>query len=513
MRSPRSTALVLAVSALVFLPTSAVYAEDQGTLRTSSLSWSNANSLAATFTGGTPRQFEPDQTGWTSGPFSEVGRFGVARTINGGSVRDEFESWNQTVTIEQGGTHSMVLDGVIIVSTLKRVTAEPTITASGSSLHVDIHLEDFWADSLPGLRMYWQADFAAGSSITYSSPEPGVLIASDSAGQHATVVLHASSSAGVPGWGAREWYEDPLVDGDPEATLWIPDIPGSSLDVDIDAFVIDYDPCGAEAADSLAEVVAADPTAYRGQDLDLQSGCVSTTAFSYTTQQDEPQAFDLALDESVSDPEGSTRTFYLAVAPEFLDVTIDSSTTPATISMSSSGEEATGNYSLTLDSWLEPTGEGQPRSAPLSADLTLAVSDPPPPEPEPAPEPAEDVVAPATTTPSEDDDDEDSEDAELIAVEVLPGPTPVAIPEVETPSQDIPSSNSPELGEPDFQLQESEPPTPLPSEPAPAATLSEESGGGLWAGAWWLWLVLGIGLLSWGLMWFAPRLPWSRSHP
>lgn len=47
----------------------------------------------------------------------------------------------------------MVLDGVIIVNTLKRVTAEPTITASGSSLHADIHLEDFWADSLPGLRV------------------------------------------------------------------------------------------------------------------------------------------------------------------------------------------------------------------------------------------------------------------------------------------------------------------------------------------------------------------------
>ncbi len=511
MRGPRSTALVLAVSALVFLPTSAVYAEDQGTLRTSSLSWSNANSLAGTFTGGTPRQFEPDQTGWTSGPFTEVGRFGVARTINGGSVRDEFESWNQTVTIEQGGTHSMVLDGVIIVSTLKRVTAEPTITASGSSLHADIHLEDFWADSLPGLRMYWQADFAAGSSISYRSPEPGVLIASDSAGEYSTVVLHAYSSAGVPGWRGRDWYEDPLLDGDPEATLWIPDIPGSSLDVDIDAFIIDYDPCGAEDADTLAEAIAVEPMTYRGNDLDLQSGCVTTTAFSYTTQQDEPQVFDLSLDESVNDPEGSTRTFSLGGIPSFLDVTVDTSSTPATISMSSSGDETTGDYSLTLDSWLEPSGESQPQSAPLSASLTLSVSDPTPPAP--APVPAPEPVTPAASATSEDDDDEDSKDTEFVAVEVLPGPTPVAIPEVETAPLENTSPNSPELSEPDFQLQESEPPTPLPSEPPPVASMSDESGGGFWAGAWWLWLALGVGLLWWGLVWFAPRLPWSHSRP
>lgn len=511
MKTPRSTALVLAVSALVFLPTTAVYAEDQGTLRTSSLSWSNANSLTATFTGGAPRLFEPDQTGWTSGPFSEVGRFGVARTINGGSVRDEFESWNQTVTIEQGGTHSMVLDGVIIVNTLKRVTAEPTITASGSSLHADIHLEDFWADSLPGLRMYWQADFAAGSSVTYRSPEPGVLIASDSAGEYSTVVLHASSSSGVPGWGARGWYQDPLLDGDPEATLWIPDIPGSSLDVDIDAFVIDYDPCGAEAADALANSIAADPTSYRGSDLELQSGCVTTRTVNYTTQQDEPQVFDLSLDESVGDPEGSTRTFSLGGAPDFLNLTIDSSTTPATVSISSNGQETTGNYPVTLDSWLEPSAEGQPRSAPLSATLTVSVSAPPPP---PAPEPEEEPAAPTVVTKTEDDDDdeEESEDTEFVAVDVLPGPTPVAVPEVEAPPQEEIAPDGAGLSEPDFQLQESEPPTPLPSEPAPSASVSDESGRGLWTGAWWLWLVLGVGLLWWGLMWFAPGLRGSRSR-
>ncbi len=179
--------------------------------------------------------------------------------------------------------------------------------------------------------------------------------------------------------------------------------------------------------------------------------------------------------------------------------------------MSSSGDETTGDYSLTLDSWLEPSGESQPQSAPLSASLTLSVSNPPPPAP--APVPAPEPVTPAASATSEDDDDEDSEDTEFVAVEVLPGPTPVAIPEVETAPLENTSPNSPELSEPDFQLQESEPPTPLPSEPPPVASMSDESGGGLWAGAWWLWLVLGVGLLWWGLVWFAPRLPWSRSRP
>ena len=511
MQSPRSMALVLAMSALVFLPVSASYAEDQGELRTSTLSWSTANSLTGSFTGGSPRQFDPDQTGWTAGPFSEIGRFGVARTVGGGSVRDEFESWNQTVTIEQGQSHSLVLDGVIIVNTLKRVTAEPTMTASGSSLHADIHLEDFWADSLAGLRMYWQVDFAAGDSITYSSPTPGTLIATDSSGEYATVVLHASSSASSPGWGGRDWYEDALVDGDSQATLWIPDIPGSPLDVDIDAFVIDYDPCGAAKAASLAQTIAADPTSYRGTDIAVQSGCVTTTTGQYTTGSDDPQTIDLVLDQGVADPDGSTRVYSVTGAPDFLDLSVDSSTTPASVQLSRTAEETLGEYSLSLTSWLEPASPGDPRTAPLSGTLSLSVVAPEP-EPEPEPEPT-----PAATTPNrpddDDDDDEDDEEVELIEVSAVPGPPAVALPD-STPGPAEDDTVSDEVPEPDFQLQESEPPTPIPSEPDSLVlpdqmTPPEQS---FFASAWWLWLIVGSGLLWWAFIWIAPRLPWSARH-
>ena len=111
-------------------------ADDQGPINTSSLLWSEADSTTAVWSGGAPVHFDPQQTGWTSAPFQELGRFGLAQNmLNVDSSRKDFSAWDETVSGVPGGVHTFDLSGLIIISSVSRVesTTPPSWRASPSS--------------------------------------------------------------------------------------------------------------------------------------------------------------------------------------------------------------------------------------------------------------------------------------------------------------------------------------------------------------------------------------------
>ena len=542
-RSSLVTASVTSIAAISIAAGLSVpaAADDQGVVNTASVEWSSADSGTAVWTGGAPVEFDPREAGWSAGAFSSIGQLGLARTITGTpSDRQTFSSFNETVTLSQGDTLEMDLYNVLRMNTFQHIDTDVLITAKGNSLRYVIDLSNHYPQSLPGKRLFWNVDFAAGSDVVYEQPDSSTLIATDSTGTHATVVLHIATDHGEALWAGRDLHTDPLSSGTAEATGYVRDITQSPVTATIHAFVLDYDPCAADAALETAHMIAQDPASWFGQTIPVHSGCLTTTEWDYLTGQDTAQQLEVTLDDAVVDPDGSTRRYALSDLPDFLSASIDDTVTPAIVSLESVADEVTGNYTTSLRSWRETDIDGATvRSAPLRSSITLTVSDPPPPPPEPEPEPApepepvldeevpqepdlpevapeptpEPEPAPVSNTRGSRDDDDDDEDIEVaLTLPAPPPPAPLAPQPVPQPEPEPEVTVAPTEDEPDFQFQESAPPTPLPATPQLPETTEAMSSPevNLWRSLWWVWVAGGLGLLGTTavLLWRKPQSTW-----
>jgi len=181
---------------------------------------------------------------------------------------------------------------------------------------------------------------------------------------------------------------------------------------------------------------------------------------------------------------------------------------PAVITTSYSTDAVVGDYSLTLSSWLEtPTG-GSSRSQPMTQLVTLSIAEPAPepdPEPEPTSEPTpvvEEVVATTSATPPRRSSNNDEE---IVDVVVAPAPTLPKLPV--RPAEPVENKAlETEVSEPNFELQESTPATPLP-EALPtiesAGVTSATPTANLWT-SWWLWLIIGLSAIWWAWLGWSP---------
>jgi hypothetical protein len=512
----RTSVTVLAVSVVVGVATTAAgpaFADDLGEVATSTFSYSSVDTTSGIIVGGVPRVFDPAHDGWRSEAFSEFGRFGLERKIDTDlPERNQFSAWNESVTIEQGATTSMVLSSQIITDSLTRNIVESTITMAGNSVRHSVQLTEMWAGSLPRMRFYLFADLAAGSSVRYEQLSPAALLASDTSGNHPSVLMHVSASDGDAFFASRDDHEQPLSNGDPLATAYVGSISGTASTVTLHTFLIDSDPCADSAVRELASTIATDPAAYFGQPLETPSSCLSGNAWEILSASEEPQTLTIDVDERVTTPSGSLRKFSLGGLPPFLTGTVDDSTSPATISVDFSSDATVGDYPVTLSSWLDTTTGGvTTRSQPMTQLLTLAIREPAPePEPEVTPEIVEAPVvdSPVIAVSTEDAPRRDKKSDNIVAVELAPAPAPPLVPSL---SVAVDADAEEAAAEPDFQLQESAPATPLPEAPpreteAAAVDLAKPTTN-IWS-TWWLWVLGGLSLLWWGwLGWSARNRP------
>ena len=513
----RTSTTVLAVSVVMgaaALPVGPAFADDIGELATSTFSYSSVDTTSGVVVGGIPRVFDPAHDGWRSVTFTEYGRWGLERKVNTElPERNEFSAWNEAVTIEQGQTSTMVLSSQIITDSLTRNIVESTVTFQGNSIRHQVALQEMWAGSLPRMRFYLHATLAAGSNVAYEYISPSALFVSDTSGTHPSVLMHITATDGDALFASRNDHEQLVTSGDPEVTAYVGNISGTTSDITLHTFLIDSDPCAATEVRELALSIAADPGTHFGTDLATPSSCLEGNAWEILSSAEQPQDVSITVDDRVTTPAGSTRRFSLGGLPSFLTSQIDESSTPATINFVYSTSPTLGDHALTLSSWLETTEGGVTRrSQPMTQLVTLTISEPAPePEPEPLPEPVDvveenldaPVVAVVSSSPSRPKKDR----AEV--VEVTPNPAPqltrVSIPAA--PEESDPA----EIPEPDFQLQESSPATPLPADPtqpeAQVAEIPAEPSTQIWA-TWWLWVLGGLSLIWWAwLGWSARKNP------
>ena len=510
----RTSTTVLAVSLVVgvaMLPVGPAFADDIGELATSTFSYSSVDTTSGVVVGGVARVFDPAHDGWRGDTFTEYGRWGLERKIDTAlPERNEFSAWNEAVTIEQGQTSSMVLSSQIITDSLTRNIVESTVTFQGNSIRHEVALQEMWAGSLPRMRFYLHATLAAGSDVAYEYLSPSALFVSDTSGTHPSVLMHITATDGDAFFASRNDHEQLATSGDPEVTAYVGNISGTTTAITLHTFLIDSDPCAATDVRGLALSIAADPAAHFGTDLATPSSCLTGNTWEILAASEQTQVVPVTVDDRVTTPEGSTRRYSLGGLPSFLTAQIAESPNPATISFDYSSAPTLGDHSLTLSSWLETTEGGVTRrSEPMTQLVTLRISEPAPePEPEPLPEPVEVVDenpdAPVVAVVSQPASRQKKDRTEVVEVTPTPAPqlTRVTIPSA---SEELETADVPQ---PDFQLQESSPATPLPADPPQrepqAAEIPAEPSTQIWA-TWWLWVLGGLSLIWWAWLGWSDR--------
>ena len=507
----RSTIIAISLAALLSLssPLTPAVAADLGGVATSSVSYSSIDSTSGVISGGTPQAFDPAFGGWRGPAFDAVGQWGLQKTLHTDNPdRSVFAAWNEATTIEQGALSTLSLDAHIISDSLTRNTATEEISLQGNSIRFVIGVNEFWAGSFERMRMFFSADLAAGANVVYTSLGDGTLLATDSSGSSPAVIITASATVGTIDFASRSNHTVSLSNGDPELTVYVNDLVGTATEVTIYAFVLDGDPCSADALASYAAEIASDPAGSFGDVLDVSSSCLASNDWELLTTAEAGSTLTISVDDSVTTPSGSTRRFSLGGLPSFLSASVDDSVSPAVITTSYSSDAVVGDYSLTLSSWLEtPTG-GSTRSQPMTQLVTLSISEPAPepePEPEPTPESAPEVEVATASTPTSSSPDSSNDDEEIVEVLVAPAPTLPRLPA--RPAEPVETEVlETEVSEPNFELQESTPATPLPE-----ALPTIESAGvtpatptaNIWT-SWWLWLIVGLSAIWWAWLGWSP---------
>jgi hypothetical protein len=354
------------------------------------------------------------------------------------------------------------------------------------------------------MRMFFSANLAAGANVVYTSLNDGVLLATDSTGASPAVVISAEASVGSVDFASRTNHTVSLSNGDPELTIYVNDLVGTVTEVTIHAFVLDGDPCSADGLSTYAAEIASDPAGYFGQDLDVSSGCLASNDWELLTTAEPGSTVSIVVDESVTTPDGSTRRFSLGGLPSFLSASVDDSVSPAVITTSYSSDAVVGDYSLTLSSWLETPSGGTTRSQPMTQLVNLSIVEPAP-EPEPEPEPTPVVEEVAELTPASSSRRSDTDDEEVLEIVVAPTSTLPTLPARVAEPVEAEEADA-DVSEPNFELQESTPATPLPEAPPTmesAGVTPATPTANLWT-SWWLWLIIGLSAIWWAWLGWSP---------
>jgi len=347
------------------------------------------------------------------------------------------------------------------------------ISLQGNSIRFVINVEEFWAGSFERMRMFFSANLAAGANVVYTSLGDGVLLATDSTSASPAVVIAAEASVGSVDFASRTNHTVELTNGDP---------------------------CSADGLSTYAAEIASDPAGYFGEDRDVSSGCLASKDWELLTTAEPGSTVSILVDESVTTPDGSTRRFSLGGLPAFLSASVDDSVSPAVITTSYSSDAVVGDYAVTLSSWLEtPTG-GTTRSQPMTQLVNLSVI-----EPAPEPEPIPLIEEVGRTTPASSSRRSNADDEVVIDVLVTPAPALPTLPErVAEPVE--PEGVADGASEPNFELQESTPATPLPEAPPTmesAGVTPATPTANLWT-SWWLWLIIGLSAIWWAWLGWSP---------
>ena len=419
-------------------------------VHSSTIEWPSVNLNDGILTGGRPHVFATGMQGWGDAPFSALGPMGLEwETPFELARRVAYSGSASAVSLTPGGQSSWTSAGLLFPRPDDVVDTTSSISIDAHQAKWSIRLLSGAEGTMSPFRFLWTAGLVSSYAPEYSSPAAGVIVISDSSGQHPTLVLRATSTAGVVQWGGSGIYTAPLNTGEHQPTLYVHSTGAKDITVVITVGIVDSDPCArAEAITFAGSNASADATAWPTLTRCMASPSWNATAGEETTLR-------LALDGAVPDyGEGQARALSIEGLPpgaswERLPDTDEG----LAVRLSAGPAVSPGDYPLSLSAHTMTTlGGVTQKSEPLSATGVLTMRPPvvvePEPEPEPPPAPSDGGVAEPEIEP-------DVEATSLSAPQPQSSGPPPAI-------TTAPSSDQPAVGAPRGRLI-----TPPPESPEP----------------------------------------------
>ena len=360
-------------------------------LATSSLEFSALSSSLGTLSGAAPVAFGSGIAGWGVAPLSTLGPLGLEWDDAGSTGRRAYQGSTESTNFSPGGASSWVGAGSLARNPREQLFVRQTVRAEGNSVRFTMAFEPIDGDVLEGRRLYFSASLADSFESDFRGAGTSTLVVTDTSHTHPTLVLHASSGAGVATWGGAQSFTDPLSNGDLTPTLYVHSTASDEFTVSVTVGVVDRDPCS--AADALA--FAENKAGSLGETWPARTSCLQAPTWNLVAD-GEPTAATLDTGLPLGGlPEGTSVALEFSGLPE--GVTINRGTdsgTQAGVTLSAEASVTPGTYTPSITRTRRVTTGGvttvsQPDT--VTGSLTISAAPPPPApqevEEEPAPEP------------------------------------------------------------------------------------------------------------------------------
>jgi len=357
-------------------------------LHSATIEWSGADLPNGVISGGAPSVYTSGVRGWGAAPFFALGTMGLEwETPFELARREPYLGSESNVALVPGGVSAWTSNGLLFPRPNDSVDTTSTISIDGNRARWSIELNGVREDTMSPFRFFWVAGLVDSYESVYSSPAPGVVVISDGAGQHPTLVLKATSTSGIVQWGGSGIYTADLAGGERQPTLYVHSTSDQNITVAITLGIVDSDPCERSNAIGFASATADSPTS----SWPTLTSCMGNP--SWEAQAGESTVLTIPLNSALPALGAeAARELSISGLPSGVSWERLANTEGGlSVRVLSDRNVPPGDYSLSFSGLTTTTTGGVThRSQPLVSGGNLAVSAPaeiaPPSEPEPIPE-------------------------------------------------------------------------------------------------------------------------------
>ena len=356
--------------------------------QTASVEWASIDESLGVLSGGVQRDFATGVTGWQAPAFSALGALGIEWTSpTGTETRRGVSPDPGSQSPNPGGESSWSTPGYLSANPNNQIYSEQTVSISGNQVRFSFRHRSLSDESAINRRIYWVAGLSEGYLPVFTGQGSTSLLVRDASGAHPTLIMTATTTAGVASFEGGESLYTPLVDGDRNPTLYV--IPGDSADftMTITVGLVDSDPCSTGAAASFASSQAGT----YGVVWESQQSCLQAPTWSTSADGSPSAALSLDFAAPYSPPAApTTRTLTVAGLPDGVTwERQDDAGSSLIVTVTASEAVAPGDYPVELRTRESVSADGVTLlSRPSRVTGTLTVTAPVPAPEDPAPEPA-----------------------------------------------------------------------------------------------------------------------------
>ena len=398
-------------SALLHSGASAGQAAQPG-VSSATTTFSSFDAAQGVFTGGERRDFVTGLSGFGAPSFSAVGSLAMERTLSGNEIRrDEYVGSADSQSVNPGGTSSWTNSGMFFPRHDQTLLLTNSVGLTGDTATWATRVQSLISGSMNNNRIVWDARLADTFEPVYTSHAGGVLVVTDSSGNHPALAFAATTTAGVLVWGGPGGFETPLTNGSRTPSVYVHSVTSMDFTISVVVTLIDHDRCSTSAAADRAAVVAG----VIGSASPSLTNCLASSTWSAPAG--DITTLGLTLDPLARElSAGQTRVVEVAGLPQGTtagDIQGSPSTLQFDLDVSDTVEPGSYDLSVLLvTSTL--VGGVEHRSEPYSSTAQLTITPLVIPEPEPEPEPDPEPEPEPAVEPEETDTEEVVEDLSLM---------------------------------------------------------------------------------------------------